>query len=326
MKRIATFRRALAAAILTGTAAVTAAQTYPTRPVTWVVPFAPGGITDHTSRIIAKYLTGELGQQVVVENRPGAGGSLGTEQVARAAPDGHTLIYGTQGTMAANPFLYRSLRYQPLRDFVPVHAMFASPNLIVANASRPFRTLAELVAHGRANPGTLTMASAGPGTATHLAGELMQAVTGIRMTHVPYKGSAPALTDLIGGQTDVMFDYAVSAGPHVKSGRLRGLAVTAGVRLAMLPDVPTTVEAGIEGIDTSSWSGVFAPVKTPPEIVARLIRAMESAMASAEAVKYAEQHGSRILTGITGPKFGAFVEADTARWRDVIRRADVKLD
>jgi tripartite-type tricarboxylate transporter receptor subunit TctC len=291
-----------------------------------VVPFAPGGITDHTSRIIAKYLSGDLGQQVVVENRPGAGGSLGTEQVARAAPDGHTLVYGTQGTMAANPFLYRTLRYQPLRDFVPVHGMFASPNLIVANPSRPFRTLAELVTHGRANPGALTMGSAGAGTATHLAGELMQTVTGTRMTHVPYKGSAPALTDLIGGQTDVMFDYAVSAGPHVKSGRLRGLAVTAGVRLAMLPDVPTAVEAGVEGIDTSSWSGVFAPAKTPPEIVARLVRAMESAMASAEAVKYAEQHGSRILTGLTAAKFGAFVETDTARWRDVIRRADVKLD
>ena len=316
-------RTLLVAALLSQGAA---AQNFPARPVLWVVPFAPGGITDYTSRMVARHLTADLGQQVVIENRPGAGGSLGTEQVARATPDGQTLVYGTQGTMAANPFLYKALRYQPLRDFAPVHAMFASPNLIVTNSARAYRTLGELIEYARANPAVLTMASAGTGTGTHLTGELMQAITGIRMTHVPYKGSAPALTDLIGGQVDVMFDYAISAGPHVLAGKLRGLAVAGAARLAMLPTVPTTAEAGVQGIESSSWSGIFAPVKTPADTLARLTRAMETAMAAADVMKYAEQYGSRVLTGLTGAKFAQFVEAEAVRWGDVIRRADVRLD
>lgn len=316
----------MASGIATAIAMHAAAQTYPSRTVTWIVPFTPGGITDITSRLIAKSLTADLGQQVIIENKPGAGGSLGTEQVARAQPDGHTILYGTQGTMAANTFLYKSLRYQPLKDFAPVHGMFNSPNVIVTNPSRPYTTLAALVEFARANPGKLSMASAGPGTGTHLAGELMQVVTGVKMTHVPYKGSAPALTDLIGGQVDVMFDYAVSAGPHVKAGKLRALAVAGANRLAMLPDAPTTQEAGVPGIESSSWSGVFVPIKTPAPIVTRLTRSMEIAMAAGDATKYADQHGSRILSGLSGAKFAAFVEAEITRWGEVVRRADVRLD
>lgn len=302
------------------------AQGFPARPITWVVPFTPGGITDITSRLVSKHVSADLGQSVVVENRPGAGGAVGTEQVARALPDGHTVLYGTQGTMAANPHLYRSLRYVPAKDFAPVHAMFASPNIIVVPPSRPFQTLADLVAYGKANPGRLTMGSAGAGTATHLAGELMQVVTGVKMTHVPYKGSAPALTDLVAGRTDVMWDYAVSAGPHVRAGKLRALAVTLNTRLALLPDVPTTLEAGIAGIDTFSWSGLFVPAKTPTAVIARLTRAMEIAMASEDAVAYADKHGSKILTGMSGAAFGKFVETDSARWADIVRRGDLKLD
>ena len=302
------------------------AQIYPTRSITWVVPFTPGGITDITSRLVAKHLSADLGQQVVIENRPGAGGSLGSEQVARALPDGHTVLYGTQGTMAANTFLYKSLRYQPLRDFIPVHGMFASPNVIITHPARPYTSLPALIEFARAHPGKLSMASAGAGTGTHLAGELMQAVTGVKLVHVPYKGSSPALTDLIGGQTDVMFDYAVSAGPHVKAGKLRALAIAGASRLSMLPDVPTNAEAGVAGIESSSWSGVFLPVKAPASIVTRLTRSMELAMASADAVKYADQHGSRILAGTSGSKFLAFVEAEQQRWGDVVRRADVRLD
>lgn len=303
-----------------------AAQSYPSRTISWIVPFTPGGITDITSRLVAKNLTVDLGQQVIVENKPGAGGSVGTEQVARGLPDGHTILYGTLGTMAANPILYKSVRYQPLRDFTPVHGMFSSPNVIVTNPSRPYTTLTAFVDFARANPGKLSMASAGPGTGTHLAGELMQLTTGVKMVHVPYKGSAPALTDLIGGQTDVMFDYAVSSGPHVKAGKLRGLAVAGSNRLALLPDVPTTVEAGVQGIESSSWSGVFVSSKTPANVVTRLTRSMELAMASADVTKYAEQHGSRILTGLHGAKFSAFVEAEMGRWGEVVRRAEVRLD
>lgn len=302
------------------------AQPFPSRTISWIVPFTPGGITDITSRIVAKGLTADLGQQVIIENKPGAGGSVGTEQVARGLPDGHTLLYGTLGTMAANPVLYKSVRYQPMRDFTPVHGMFSSPNVIVTNPSRQYTTLTAFVDFARANPGKLSMASAGPGTGTHLAGELMQLTTGVKMVHVPYKGSAPALTDLMGGQTDVMFDYAVSSGPHVKTGKLRGLAVAGTSRLALLPDVPTSVEAGVQGIESSSWSGVFVSSKTPANIVARLTRSMELSMASADVTKYAEQHGSRILTGLHGAKFSAFVEAEIARWGEVIRKADVKLD
>ena len=307
-------------------AAVVDAQPFPSRSITWVVPFAPGGITDITSRIVAKYLTADLGQQIVIENRPGAGGTVGSELVARAQADGHTVLYGTLGTMAANPFLYKAIRYQPLKDFVPIHGMFQSPNVIVTNPSRPYSTLTALLDFGRANPGKLSMASAGPGTGTHLAGELLQVHVGVKMTHIPYKGSVPALTDLIGGQVDVMFDYAVSAGPHVKTGKLRGLAVAASHRLSLLPEVPTTTEAGVPGAESSSWSGMFAPAKTPPAIVTRLTRAMELAMASAEPTKYAEQHGSRVLNGMTSAKFLAFVEAETVRWGEVIRRADLRLE
>ncbi len=302
------------------------AQSYPSKPIVWVVPFPPGGITDITSRMISKHVGTELGQSVIVENRPGAGGAVGTDQVARAAPDGHTVLYGTQGTMAANPHLYRSIRYQPVRDFVPVHGMFASPNVIVSNPSRPFQTLAEMVAFAKANPGKLSLASAGAGTGTHLAGELMQVVTGAKLTHIPYKGSAAALTDLIGGRTDVMFDYAVSAGPHVLAGKLRGLAVTQSTRLTLLPDVPTTSEAGVEGIETFSWSGLFVPAKTPQAVVARLEKAMAVAMASADAAAYAEKHGSRILTGMMGATFAKFVESDSSRWADIVRRADLRLE
>lgn len=302
------------------------AQTYPTKSITWIVPFTPGGITDITSRMIAKHVSVDLGQSVVVENRPGAGGAVGTELAARSAPDGHTVLYGTQGTMAANPHLYRSLRYEPLRDFVPVHAMFASPNIIVVATSRPYQTLADLIAFAKSNPGRLTMASAGAGTATHLAGELMQVVTGVKMTHVPYKGSAPALTDLIAGRTDVMWDYAVSAGPHVRSGKLRALAVTLNTRLTLLPDVPTAAEAGVEGIETFSWSGLFVPAKTPAAVVARLTRAMEAGMASADAVAYAEKHGSRILTGLGGAGFAQFIDSDSKRWAEIIRRGNLTLD
>ncbi len=307
-------------------AAFVGAQPFPSRPITWVVPFAPGGITDITSRIVAKHLTADLGQLFVIENRPGAGGAVGSEQVARAQPDGHTVLYGTLGTMAANPFLYKALRYQPLKDFVPIHGMFLSPNVIVTNPSRPYITLTALLDFARANPGKLSMASAGPGTGTHLAGELLQVHLGLKMTHIPYKGSVPALTDLIGGQVDVMFDYAVSAGPHIKTGKLRGLAVAGTNRLALLPDVPTTSEAGVQGAESSSWSGLFAPAKTPTAIVSRLTRAMELAMASAEPTKYAEQHGSRVLYGMTSAKLSAFVEAETVRWGEVIRRADLKLE
>lgn len=300
-------------------------QAFPSRPILWTVPFAPGGITDHTSRLLARHLTVDLGQQVIVDNRPGAGGLIGTEQVARATPDGHRVIYGTQGTIAASASLYKKLRYDPLRDFVPIHAMFASPNIIVTHPDRPYRNLADLVARAKASPGKLLMASAGPGTATHLAGEYMQAVTNIRLTHVPYKGSSPALVDLAGGQVDVMFDYSISSGPLLRAGKLRALGVTSRERMPMFPDVPTVIESGID-FETFSWAGMFAPAKTPPDVVARLVKAMAYALASDDAAKYAAQNGSRVLTGMNGPKFIAFIKEEVHRWATVVNRAGLQLD
>ncbi|HYF08663.1 MAG TPA: tripartite tricarboxylate transporter substrate binding protein, partial [Acetobacteraceae bacterium] len=210
-------RRMLASTLLSVCAIRFArADAWPTRAVTWIVPFTPGGITDTSARLVGQGLAARIGQQVIVENRPGAGGSIGTEAAARAAPDGHTILYGTQGTLAVNPVLYRSIRYDPVRDLVGVHGLTWTPNLVVANPNRPFRTMRELVAHARASPGAVTFATSGIGTATHLSAELFQIVTGTRMTHVPYNGSAPALNDLAGGRTDIMFDYVVSSRPHLQ--------------------------------------------------------------------------------------------------------------
>jgi tripartite-type tricarboxylate transporter receptor subunit TctC len=220
------------------------AEEFPSRPITWVVPFAPGGITDTTSRIVAEEMARTLGQSVVIDNRAGGGGAVGTEQVARARPDGYTMIYGTQGTMAANVTLRKNLSYDPLTSFLPVHLVGESPNLLVAYHGAPYNSVSEFVAYAKQNPGKVTFSSSGVGTATHLVAELFKTVTGIEMQHVPYRGSAPALNDMIAGRVDVMFDYPVSVGPHVEAGKLKVLATTAPERLRAFPDVPTMAELG----------------------------------------------------------------------------------
>jgi tripartite-type tricarboxylate transporter receptor subunit TctC len=299
---------------------------WPTRPVTWIVPFTPGGITDTTSRLIAQYLAAHFGQPVVVENRPGAGGSIGTEAAARAAPDGHTVLYGTQGTMAVNPALYRTLRYEALRDFVPVHGLTATPNLLVAHPQRPYRTVGELVAYARAHPGEVNFGSAGIGTATHLTAELFMSVTGTRMTHVPYQGSARALNDLVAGTVDIMFDYLVSSGPFLRSGQLRGLAVTSGERLPQIPDVPTIAEAGVPDAVAGSWSGVFVPARTPAPIVARLAEGIAAALADPQVRQTLTGTGSTPLDGMHGERFRRFVAEEVERWRGIIERAGLRVN
>ncbi|MDI1264682.1 MAG: tripartite tricarboxylate transporter substrate binding protein, partial [bacterium] len=207
------------------------AEDFPNRPITWVVPFAPGGITDTTSRIVAEEMGKTLGQTVLIDNRGGGGGTVGTEQVARSKPDGYTMIYGTQGTMAANVTLRKNLSYDPLTTFLPVHLVGESPNLFVAFHGAPYNTVQEFIAYAKANPGKVTFSSSGVGTATHLVAELFKSVAGIEMQHVPYRGSAPALNDLIAGRVDVMFDYPVSVGPHVDARKLKVMATTAPDRL-----------------------------------------------------------------------------------------------
>jgi tripartite-type tricarboxylate transporter receptor subunit TctC len=302
------------------------AQTYPTKPITWVVPFTPGGVTDTTSRAISKKMGEVLGQSFVVENRPGVGGSLATEQVAGAAPDGYTVLYATSGTMAANLALYKTLKYQPLRDFIPVHGMFMSPTVLVVEASRPYKTVAELITHAKANPGVLNYGSAGPGTGTHLTSEMVQTKTGTKMTHVPYKGSTPALHDLMGGRLDLMYDYTVTLLPHIKSGKLRALAVMGAKRLPALPDVPTIGEAGFPGLESSSWSGIVVPAGTPQPVVKKLSEAMHKALTDKAVVAPFEEIGSQPLVDHDEAKFKAFIADEMKKWAEVVRVSGATLN
>ena len=305
-------------------AAAQAADTYPSRPITFVVPFTPGGITDNTARLLAQQLSARLGQQVVVDNRPGAGGSIGVEAAVRQPADGYTLIYGTQGTQAANLALYNNVRYDPITDFVPVHGMSFSPLVLVVNPSRPFNTVADVIAYAKANPGKLNFGSAGPGTATHLTGELFQSVTGTKMTHVPYKGSSPAVTDLIGGNLDLMFDYGPVVMPFVESGKLRALAVTSKTRLTSAPDVPTIAEAGFPASESAAWSAVFVAKGTPAPIVDRLADAVAASIEAPEVLAATEKYGSVPMRGMRERKLGEFVKTEMVRWRELVERSGAK--
>lgn len=302
------------------------AQSYPSRPITWVVPFPPGGVTDTSARLVARKMGELLGQQVVVENKPGAGGSLGTEYVARAAPDGYTVLYGTQGTLAANLALYPTLRYNPTKDFVPVHGMLLSPLVLVVEASRSWKSVEHLARHARARPGALNYASAGNGTATHLTAELFASEAGVKITHVPYKGSAPALQDLIGGHMDLMFDYIPVVQPHVKAGRLRALAVMTDKRVDALPTVPTIVEAGLPGAQSSAWSSMMAPAGTPAPVVARLADAMRAALEDKDLMQPMVSTGSVPMLDLRGEKFRKFIALEQRKWAEVVRRSGAKLE
>lgn len=299
---------------------------WPERPVKLIVPFTPGGVTDNTSRLLAKLLEPHLGQPVIVENRPGAGGSIGVEAVARQAPDGYTMVYGTQGTQAANLALYKKVGYDPVADFVPVHGVSESPLVLVINPSRPFKTVPELIAYAKANPGKLNYGSAGAGTATHLTAELFQEVTGTQMTHVAYKGSSPALTDLMAGSVDLMFDYPAIVLPLVSGKKLTALAVTANKRLASAPDVPVISEFGLTGAESSAWGAIFMPAKTPPAIVKKMGDAIEKAMVDPEMVKNNQKFGTIPMTGMRDQKLGDFVKTEMVRWRNLVQKTGASLD
>lgn len=299
------------------------AEEFPGRPVTWVVPFAPGGITDTTSRVVAEEMSKILGQTVLIDNRAGSGGVVGTEQVARAKPDGYTMIYGTQGTMAANVTLRKSLPYDPLTSFLPVHLVGESPNLFVAFADAPYNSVAEFIAYAKKNPGKVTFSSSGVGTATHLVAELFKTVAGVEMQHVPYRGSAPALNDLIAGRVDVMFDYPVAVGPHVEAGKLKVLATTAPDRLRAYAEVPTMAELGLKEMTTQSWSSIMVPAGTPAPVVDKLAAAAHAALTSERVRSHFERFGTRPMTQQKAEMI-PFIEKEIVRWRDVIERAGLE--
>lgn len=297
---------------------------YPDKPVRIVVGFSAGGSTDVIARVLAKQLTESLGQTFVVENRPGAGSNIAAEQVVRADPDGYTL-YFMAVTNAINHTLYKNLRFDINKDLVPVAMGAQVPNILVVNPQVPAKSVKELVDYAKANPGKMAFASSGSGTSIHMAGELFKMQAGIDVLHVPYKGSAPALTDLIGGQVQFDFDNMPSAWPHVQSGKLRALAVTTKERSAAAPDLPTMAESGFPDFDVSSWFGLTAPANTPPEVLEVLNKAIVKAQDSAEVQTTFKQLGA-MGQKMTQPEFAAFVKNEVEKWAPVVRASGAKVD
>jgi tripartite-type tricarboxylate transporter receptor subunit TctC len=301
------------------------APAYPTKPVRIVVPFAAGGTTDILARALAQKLTEAMGQTFIVDNRPGAGGNIGAELVAKSAPDGYTLLMGTVGTHAINASLYKNMSYDHVKDFSPVVLVAGVPNVMEVNPSVPVQTVAEFIAYAKANPGKVNMASSGNGTSIHLSGELFKTLTGISMQHVPYKGSALALQDLVGGQVQVMFDNLPSSLAFIKAGKLRALAVTSATRAPALPDVPTVAEAGVPGFEATSWFGLLAPAGTPPAIIARLNAEANRWLASPDAKDKLLAQGANAAGG-SPDDFARFIASETTKWAKVVKDSGAKVD
>ncbi len=301
------------------------AQGYPDKPIRLIVPFPPSGGTDIVARTLTPHLSAALGRPITIDNRPGAGGTIGSEIAARAPNDGYTLLMATSSTHAVAPNLNPKLSYDPLKDFVPVVNVNIGPNILVVTADLPVKTVKELIAYAKANPGKLTFASSGTGSVFHLTGEMFKSMTGVDMVHIPYKGSAQAFPDLISGQVSLMFDLSTSVMPHVKSGKLRALAITSAKRNPALPDLPTVIEAGVPGFESLIWIGMLAPAGTPKEIVARLNAEMNKVLTRSDVRESFRQQGSDPLGG-SSEQFAAQIKADLARWGKVIKDANVKLD
>jgi tripartite-type tricarboxylate transporter receptor subunit TctC len=295
---------------------------YPSRPIRLIVPFPPGGSTDILARALGEKLAQGLGQPMVIDNRPGAGGSIGAEAAARAAPDGHTLMMGHLGTLAANPAIYKNLPYDPVKSFAPVSLMAIVPSVLVVNPSLPVASAAELIAYAKTHPGKLAYGSAGNGSTSHLTTEYFKLITGTDILHVPYKGVGPMLTDLVSGQLSIGLNGAPAVMAHVNSGRLRALAVTSLKRLEALPQVPTLDEAGVHGFDAAGWYGVVAPAGTPQPIVARLNSEIARAMRTPELRSRLDSEGALPVAG-TPEEFAAFIRTEIARWDAVLKRAGV---
>jgi tripartite-type tricarboxylate transporter receptor subunit TctC len=297
------------------------------KPITYVVPFSPGGNSDTLARVIAQPLSVALGTPVVVENRPGAGGSVGATLAARAPADGYTLVGGTISSHAINVSLYAKLDYDPVQSFTPVAMLGSGPLVLVVPSASPYQTLADVLAASKAKAevGGLTSASPGNGTSNHMAQELLTYQTGVKFTHIPYKGSGPALQDVIAGQVDMMFDTALIVGAHIQSGKLRAIAVTSTRRLDSLPDVPTMAQAGVQGFDMGSWQVVFAPAGTPKPIVERLHSEILKIIAAPE-VQARLRNSGMLPSSMTPAELQTFQQAEVAKWAEVIKAADIKVE
>lgn len=313
------------AAIIAPASTTAYAQTYPARPVKLVVPYPPGGSADILARAVGQKLSDQLGQPVVVENRPGAGTAVGTEFVARSQPDGYTLLLGTVSSHAMNPALSTKLGYDPIKDFAPIAPVATIPFVLILHPSVPVQTVKEFVDHARSRPDKINYSSAGTGTSNHLAGELFNLTAGIAMTHVPYKGSAPALQDLIAGHVQAMFDLVPTSLPRVQAGTVKAIAVTSGTRVPGLPGVPTLKEAGYPDFEVSAWFGIFAPAGTPTAIVGRLHEETTKALASSELKDKLGPLGMETMQG-SSESFSRLVANDLDKWRGVVKSAKIQAE
>jgi tripartite-type tricarboxylate transporter receptor subunit TctC len=301
------------------------ADKWPSKPVKYIVPFPPGGTTDILARIIAQKLSASLGQQVLVDNKPGAGGNIGSDFVAKSAADGYTILGGTISSHAINVSMYKKMPYDAVKDFAPITLIGTNANILVVHPNNPAKNLAEFIANARARKEPLNFASAGTGTSQHLCGEMFKSLTGLDMLHIPYKGSAPAIQDVMGEQVSMMFDTTVVAGPFVKSGKLRALGVTSAKRVKGYEDIPTIAEAGVPGYAVVSWQGIFAPAGTPADIVQRLNVEIVKILRSPDIIKRLEDLGLE-PAGNTPAEFAAFQKAEIAKWAQIIKAANISAD
>ena len=312
-------------ATLLAVATCAAAQTYPSKPIRLVVPFPAAGTTDILAREVGQRLTVVFGQSVIIDNRPGAAGNIGSDIVAKSAPDGYTLLMCTVSSHAINPGLYSKLPYDHIKDFAPVVLVARVPNVLEVTPSLPVNTVADLIKLAKEKPGQINFASSGSGTSIHLSGELFKTMAGVDMVHVPYKGSAPALVDLVGGQVQVMFDNLPSSLQQIKAGKLRAVAVTSAQRAPALPDVPTIAESGLPGFEATSWFGVLAPAGTPPEIITRLNTEIDKWLQTPEAKEKLLAQGAAAAGG-SPEDFAIYIRSETDKWAKVIKASGAKVD
>jgi len=307
------------------TAAAAGADVYPSKPIRFVVAFPPGGGTDLVARTIAPRLAERLAQQVVVDNRPGAGGNLGTEIVAKSAPDGYTMLMGSVGPLAINASLFARMPFDPLKDLAPVTLAASTPNVLVVHPSLPVTTVRDLIALAKARPGAINFASSGQGTPAQLAGELFNSMAGVKMVHVPYKGSAPALADLLGGQVQVMFSTLPPALPHVTAGRLRALAVASLRRSPAAPGLPTLDETALPGFEATTWHGVMVPAGTSNAVVAKLHHDIVAVLRMPDVAERLSSQGAEAI-GSSPEEFGSYIRSETAKWAKVVRQSGAKTE
>ena len=302
------------------------AQKYPDRPLTWIVPFGPGTVTDNSARVVAKVLGEKIGQPVLVENKPGAAGIVGTEFVMNAKPDGYTFLYGSSGPMATYSSLYKKLSYSTLKSFTPVHAMAASPLVMVVSTTSPFKSVKEFVAFAKANPDKINFGTSGTGTSQHLTGELLQMAAGFKMTHVPYKAGAAQMADLLGGNIQVMFEYPSVVKPQIEAGKLRPLGITTAERLKNMGDVPTFAEQGLGEVQISAWSVIMLPANAPQEVVAKLAGAFNETMKDPAIVAYFDSTDSVSLAHIGPKEMPGFIESETVKFGRLVEKSGAQAD